>query len=118
MPFDKEGIQPFTEVQILDCVPVVAGVFGIKTGEEWIYVEATQNIQARLLAILRCEKIRYLHILSYNPSHFSFEKILDSNARKSREKHLIYMLDPPCNHIEWRIHLINKADKSQLEATQ
>lgn len=108
MPFEKAGILPFPEVQILDCAPIIAGVLGLKNGEEWIYVKATENIRARLLSILRCEKIQYLRILSFNPSHFSFEKILNTNARKSREKHLIYTLDPPCNHIEQRTHLVDE----------
>jgi len=109
MTFEKEGMLPFTEIQILDYAPIVAGVFGLKNGEEWVYIEATENIQVQLLSILRCEKIGHLRILSYNPSHFAFEKMLNSEARKSREKYLIYTLDPPCNHIEHRTHVMDKA---------
>jgi|GEM_PF-845094 hypothetical protein len=114
MPFEKEGMLPFTEVQILDYAPVVAGVLGLKTGEEWIYIEATENIQKRLLSIFYCDKSEWLWVLSYNPSHFAFEKILKPDARKSREKYLIYTLNPPCNHIKQRTHVMDAVQTREI----
>lgn len=95
MPFKRKALLPFTEVQILDFAPTEAGVLGLTNGEQWVYIRATENIQKLLLSIWHCDRIEFLQILSYNPSHFTFEKIKEAVIRKTREKHLVCTLDPP-----------------------
>ena len=84
---------PLTRTSVLRNAPEESGVYGLCTGDEWVYIGDDFNIRKALLAYLRGQK---LSAWEWQPEHFVFE-VLPYKRRIVRCRELVAHYKPICN---------------------
>lgn len=93
MPFEQFTPRSFTPVSVRANAPASSGIYGISNAQEWIYIGATDNIQAALLHDLQQGDSA---LLKRCPTGFVFE-LCDPAKRLARQDWLILEYEPVCN---------------------
>ena len=93
MPFEQFTPRSFTPTSVRANAPTASGIYGISIAREWIYIEATDNIQASLLRALQQSDSA---ILKRYPIGFGFE-LCDPIERLARHNRLILEYERVCN---------------------
>ncbi len=93
MPFEQLTPRSFTPISVRANAPTRSGIYGISNAREWIYIGATDNIQASLLRALQQSDSA---ILRRYPTGFVFE-LCDPIERLARHNRLILEYEPVCN---------------------
>ena len=96
MPFASNTGYSFTENGIATYAPRESGVYGICNSTEWIYVDESADMEARLYEHLRGESDQSFRIMQRNPTMYVFERC-DARSRLAKEAQLISELAPTCN---------------------
>jgi len=92
MPFERFTPRSFTHVSIRANAPAAAGIYGVSNALEWIYIGASDNIQASLLHELDGDS----GVLQRGPTGFVFE-LCGPAGRLARQGRLIQEYEPVCN---------------------
>jgi hypothetical protein len=93
MPFEQFTPKSFTPVSVRANAPAASGIYGISNAREWIFIGATDNIQAALLRDLHQDNSAFLKRF---PTGFVFE-LCDAADRRARQDRLILEYEPVCN---------------------
>ena len=93
MPFDQFTPRSLTTTSVRANAPAASGIYGISNAREWIYIGATDNIQATLLS--------HLHeldtaLMKREPTGFVFE-VCEPAGRPARQDRLVLEYEPTCN---------------------
>ena len=92
MPFEQLP-KSFTPVSVRANAPAASGIYGISNAREWIFIGATDNIQASLLHDLQQGDSA---LLKRFPTGFVFE-LCGAGDRRARQDRLILEYEPVCN---------------------
>jgi hypothetical protein len=92
MPFTGFRPYSFSPVSIRTNAPAAPGVYGISNAQGWIFVGATNNIQA---ALLEHRGHGGSAILAQSPTGFTYEAC-DPSQFENRRDMLIAELRPSC----------------------
>ena len=92
MPFEQLP-KSFTLVSVRANAPAASGIYGISNAREWIFIGATDNIQASLLHDLQQGDSA---LLKRFPTGFVFE-LCGAGDRRARQDRLILEYEPVCN---------------------
>lgn len=93
MPFEQFTPRSFTPISVRANAPAASGIYGISNAREWIFIGATDNIQASLLRNLQLGDSA---LLKRFPTGFVFE-LCDAADRRARQDRLILEYEPVCN---------------------
>lgn len=94
MPWANEGdVHPFDRASIESKASQRSGVYGLFTGETWIYIGESNDIRRRLWEHLDGDNPC---IDNHGPSHFKYE-IWPEHQRVIRQNQLIQDYRPSCN---------------------
>lgn len=99
MPFIENFPRPFQTVGVQQYAPAVSGVYGISNAGEWIYIGASENIQAALVAHLGEANT---NISKRQPTGFVYE-VCAREQRSTRQDQLVREYEPTCNR-HWAHH--------------
>jgi hypothetical protein len=83
-----------TRTSVLRNAPEESGVYGLRTGDEWVYIGHNYSIRKALLAYLS-GKMPY--VLEWQPKHFVFETLALYKKRIARHQELVAHYQPICN---------------------
>ena len=95
MPFEGCFARVFNIASVQREAPAFSGVYGLSDSREWIYVGETDNIQGRLLELLR-DTSTSDSLRERTPTGFSFE-ICHPNSRIARQNQLVQEFEPVMN---------------------
>ena len=92
---DWANLQPLalTRTSVVRNAPEESGVYGLCTGDEWVYIGHNFNIRKALLAYLSGQ---LPYALEWQPKHFVFER-LPYKKRIARHQELVAHYQPICN---------------------
>jgi hypothetical protein len=93
MPFEQFTPRSFTSVSVRANAPNASGIYGISNAREWIFIGASDNVQASLLRELQQSDSA---LLKRGPTGFVFE-LCDVEQRRARQDRLILEYEPVCN---------------------
>jgi len=93
MPFNQFLPRSLTAPSIRANAPVASGVYGVSNAREWIYIGATDNIQASLPNHLREAGSA---LMKRQPTGFAFE-VCAPSQRPARQDRLVFEYEPACN---------------------
>lgn len=93
MTWNNPNKYQFNEAAIKVYAPPRSGVYALYTGQQWVYVGESADIQARLLQHLGCHSPC---ISRMSPTTFSSE-LVPAHQRVARRHRLILELRPLCN---------------------
>jgi hypothetical protein len=93
MPFQHAAGYSFSAVSVRKNAPALSGVYGISNDHEWIFVGASDDIQAALMLHLR-ETGTLLQ--ARTPMGFVFE-LCGPSDRITRQNRLVLEMEPVCN---------------------
>jgi hypothetical protein len=93
MPFAAILPRPYSARSIREFAPPLSGVYGLSSGQEWVYIGESDNIQEALLC--------HLHemepmIRERGPTGFVYE-VCDRSSRSRRLDRLVFEYEPACN---------------------
>jgi len=95
MPFPQENSFAFTAASVRAHAPGSSGVYGIFNAQQWVYVGACGDIQARLLSHVADTEAG---IKRYSPTGFSFE-LQAEDSRAGRRDVLSRELAAQCSEL-------------------
>ena len=78
---------------VLRNAPEESGVYGLCSGDQWVYIGHTSSVRKALLEYLRGQMP---YVLQWQPKQFIFE-ILPYKTRIARQKELVAHCQPTCN---------------------
>lgn len=93
MPFEQFTPRSLTVFSVRANAPAASGIYGVSNAREWIFIGATDNIQASLLNDLQQGDSA---LLKRGPTGFVFE-LCDVARRLARQDRLILEYAPVCN---------------------
>ena len=93
MPFARHSGYSFSPVSVRQNAPAWGGIFGLSNARGWVYINATDNIQAALMDLLRD---RVADSVLRSATGFTFE-LCDPSQREERCSRLIQELHPEVN---------------------
>jgi hypothetical protein len=93
MPFDQLTPHNFTPAGVRLGAPAVAGLYGVSSAKEWIYIGAADDIRTALLALLADPASPPMR---HAPTGFVFEPC-QASSRAPRLERLLIEYRPVCN---------------------
>jgi hypothetical protein len=93
MPFESCFPRSLTPASIRTNAPAASGIYGISNAREWIYIGASDDIQASLLG---CLDDGGSTVMRRQPTGFVFE-LCAGAGRPRREDRLVREYAPACN---------------------
>ena len=101
MPFNQVIPRSFTLSAVRVYAPPMSGVYGISNAREWIYIGASDDIQASLLSHL---KELQTNLMKRDPTGFVFEVCSHAN-RPARLNRLVAEYGPACRRASPRSNM-------------
>jgi|SRR5579862_390761 len=93
MNWDEHTPYLLTRTSVLRNASEVSGVYGLRDGNNWIYIGECPNVQR---ALLECLGGRVPCVLQFQPRVFVFEPC-PPRHRKARQRELAQIYKPACN---------------------
>lgn len=93
MPFAAILPRPYSVRSIREFAPPLSGVYGLSSGQEWVYIGESDNIQEALLLHLQAMEPM---IRERGPTGFVYE-VCDRSSRARRLDRLVFEYEPACN---------------------